>query len=84
MAIHELTINLSDEIIKEIERYKKVTHKKSTDDAVAELIRYALTLPPYFKDFDWKEAETEADEDIAAGKIKSFNSVEDFIADLKK
>jgi hypothetical protein len=84
MATHELTINLSDEILEEIERYKKVRHKKSTDDAVAELIKYALALPPYFKDFDWEKAEAEADKEIAAGKIKSFNSVEDFIIDLKK
>jgi predicted CopG family antitoxin len=84
MATHELTINLSDEIFEEIKRYKKVRHKKSTDDAVAELIKYALTLPPYFKDFDWGKAEAEADKEISTGKIKSFNSVEDFITDLKK
>lgn len=84
MATQELTITLSDKVLDEVKKYKKLLHKKSTGDAVAELIKYALTLPPYFKNFDWKKAETEADEEIAAGKIKSFNSVEDFITDLKK
>ncbi len=84
MATHEVTINLSDEILEEIERYKNVRHKKSIDDAVAELIKYALTFPPYFKDFDWEKAEAEADKEIAAGKTNSFETVEDFIADLRK
>ncbi|MEC4686665.1 MAG: hypothetical protein VST71_13175 [Nitrospirota bacterium] len=84
MATHEVTINLSDEILEEIERYKNVRHKKSIDDAVAELIKYALTFPPYFKYFDWEKAEAEADKEIAAGKTKSFETVEDFIADLRK
>jgi hypothetical protein len=43
-----------------------------------------LTLPPYFKDFDWKKAEAEADKEIAAGKTKSFKSAEDFLSDLKR
>jgi hypothetical protein len=41
-------------------------------------------LPPYFKDFNWEKAEAEADKEVAAGKVKSFNSVEDLIADLKR
>ncbi len=84
MATKELTISISDEILKEIERFKESTHKKSTNDAVAELIKYALTFPPYFKEYDWEIAETEADKEIAAGKIESFNSVEDLLFDLKR
>jgi len=84
MGQHEVTINLSDEILEEIEKYKRLTHKKSIDDTVVELIKYALTLPPYFKDFDWEKAEAEADKEISNGKVKSFDSIEDFISDLKK
>ncbi len=84
MAKHELTINLPDDVLEEIEKYKKAAHKKSTEEAVTELIRQALTLPPYFREFDWEKAEAEADEEIAAGKTKSFDSIEDFLADLKK
>jgi phenylacetate-coenzyme A ligase PaaK-like adenylate-forming protein len=84
MAKHELTIKLPDDVLDEIERYKKSAHKKSTEEAVTELIKHALAMPPYFRDFDWEKAESEADEEIAAGKIKSFDSVEDFLADLKK
>jgi hypothetical protein len=42
-----------------------------------------LTLPPYFKDFDWEKAEKEADAEIKAGKVKSFCSIDDFLVDLK-
>jgi hypothetical protein len=84
MASRVLTITLTDDVFEEIERYKKSAKKTNTEEAVSELIKYALTLPPYFKEFDWEKAEAEADKDIASEKIKSFDSVEDFIADLKK
>jgi len=84
MAQREITITLADDIIEEIEKYRKCARKTNTEEAVTELIKYALTLPPYFKEFDWEKAEAEANKEIAAGKIKSFDSVEDFIADLKK
>ena len=84
MAQREITITLADDIIEEIEKYRKSARKTNTEEAVTELIKYALTLPPYFKEFDWEKAEAEANKEIASGKIKSFDSVEDFIADLKK
>lgn len=84
MASQELTITLSDSTFEEIKKYKKLSHKRSTKDAVSELIKYALTLPPYFKSFDWKKAEAEADKEMTAEKTKSFKSVEDFLSDLKK
>ena len=84
MSKNELTINLSKKTLEEIKRYKVSTNKKSTEDAVTELIEYALTLPPYFKDFDWESAEAEADKEIAAGQTESFNTAEDFISDLNK
>ncbi|GBD99640.1 hypothetical protein BMS3Abin07_01677 [bacterium BMS3Abin07] len=83
MASRELTISLSDEILKEIESYKKSTNR-STEAAIAELIKYALTLPLHFRDFDWVQAESEADKEIAAGRIKSFDSIEEFLSDLNK
>ncbi len=84
METRELTITLSDTVLEEIKRYKKISHKKTTAIAVRELIKYALTLPPYFKKFDWKKAEAKADREISAGKMKSFDSLEDFLSDLKK
>lgn len=84
MASRALTITLTDDVFEEIERYKKSAKKTDTEEAVSELIKYALTLPPYFKEFNWEEAEAEADKEIAAGKTKSFDSVEDLITDLKK
>ncbi len=81
---HKLTINLSDDLLDEIDKFKENTHKPSRAVAVAELIKYALTLPPYFRQFNWKQAEKEADEDIRTDCINSFDSIEDFLIDLKK
>jgi predicted CopG family antitoxin len=84
MRTKELTITLSDDIFREVEKYKKSTQKQSTEEAIAELVKYALTIPPYFRSFDWEKAEAEADKEIALGKTKSFDTVEDLITDLKK
>ena len=84
METHALTITLPNTVLREIKKYKKLSHKKTTEEVVKELIKYALTLPPYFKNFDWKKAEAMADKEILAGKIKSFDSLEDFLSDLKK
>ena len=84
MAKRELTIKIPDDIFDEIERYRKSANKPNTEEAVAELIEYALSLSPYFREFNWEKAEAEADKEIAAGQTKSFDSIEDFILDLKK
>jgi hypothetical protein len=84
MSKRELTIKIPDDVFDEIERYRKSANKLNTEEAVTELIKYALSLPPYFREFNWEKAEADADKEIAAGKTKSFDSIEDFIADLKK
>ncbi|MBE0426427.1 MAG: hypothetical protein IBX72_07245 [Nitrospirae bacterium] len=84
MARRELTIKIPDDVFDEIERYRKSANKPNTEAAVAELIKYALSLPPYFREFNWEKAEAEADKEIAAGKTRSFDSIEDFLSDLKK
>ena len=38
----------------------------------------------YFWTKKWQEAEKAADEDIKAGRVKSFDSVEELIDDLEK
>lgn len=38
----------------------------------------------YFWTKQWQEGEIEAEEDIKAGRVKKFTSVEDLIADLDK
>lgn len=83
-STHKLTINLSDELLAEVDDFKQSAHKPSRAAAIAELIKYALTLPPYFKEFNWKKSEKAADEDIKSGHLKSFDSVDDFLADLKE
>lgn len=79
-----LKITLSNEMMKEIGKYKKSVHKQSMEETVVELINYALKLPHYFLNFDWKKAELEADREISSGKTESFDTVEEFLADLKK
>jgi AbrB family looped-hinge helix DNA binding protein len=37
----------------------------------------------YFWTKKWQEGEKKADEDIAAGRVKSFNSAEELIKDLE-
>jgi hypothetical protein len=82
-ASHKITMEIPDELFLEIVNFKKKAH--ITDDAAAafELIKRALTLPPYFTDFDWKRAEKVADEDIKKGRVKSFSAIDEFVADLK-
>ena len=79
-----LKISLSDEMVDEIEKHKQINHKQSIEEAVVDLINYALKLPQDFMKFDWKEAEDEADYEILSGKTESFDTVEGFIADLQK
>ncbi len=80
---HKITLEIPDEFLKEIADFKKQAHITDDKAAILELIKYALTLPPYFARFDWEKAEEEADADIAAGKVKSFSTVDEFLADLK-
>ena len=82
-TIHKITMEIPDEIFAGISDFKKKT--KIADDAAAifELVKYALTLPTYFRNFDWKKAEQEADDDIKQGRVKSFSSVDELLADLK-
>jgi len=38
--------------------------------------------PPYFWTGKWQEGEREADEDMKAGRVKSFDSVDELIKEL--
>ncbi len=82
-AGHKITLDIPDDVFAAIADFRKRAHIGDDKTAVFELIKYALTLPPYFARFDWKKAEEEADADIAAGNVKSFSSVDEFLADLK-
>ncbi len=82
-AVHKITVEIPDDVFNEIADFKKRAHIGDDKTAVFELIKYALTLPQYFARFDWIKAEEKADADIAAGNVKSFSSVDEFLADLK-
>lgn len=80
---HKITLDIPEELFTEIVAFKKRSHIKDDPSAAFKLIKYALSLPPYFAAFDWQKSEEEADADIAAGRVKSFSSVDDLLADLK-
>ena len=80
---HKITLEIPDELFEEISSYKETAHIADEGIAVVNLLKYALTLPPYFRAFDWDKAEKEADAEIEAERSKSFSSVDEFLADLK-
>lgn len=49
-----------------------------------EKVRLISDDQAWFWTQEWQQMEKEADEDIKKGKIKTFKSIEDLIADLKK
>jgi hypothetical protein len=78
-----ITLEIPEDMAAELANFKRKSNISDTRVAVFELLKYALTLPPYFRNFDWEKAEAEADADIAAGRVACFASVEDLLADLK-
>lgn len=80
---HKITIDIPEEVFTGIANFKKRAHISDDKTAIFELLKYALTLPPYFHSFDWQKAEAEADSEITANNVKSFSSVDEFLADLK-
>jgi Uma2 family endonuclease len=51
---HKFTINLSNNIWEEVERYKQFAHKQSTEETIIELIRSALMSLEDGKNVAWK------------------------------
>src|SRR5712692_5914263 len=71
----KLRQGLSPDQIFEVER---------REDGVIELRPRVLTDPSqaWFWSAKWQQMEREADEDIAAGRVKRFDTMEELIADL--
>jgi len=82
-AAHKITLEIPEDVFREISNFRKQAHICNAETAVVELVKYALSLPPHFRSFDWTKAEEEADADISAGNVKSFSSVDEFLADLR-
>lgn len=84
MHTQKLLLNIPDTLVEQIDHYKDIAKEPSRSKTIIDLLKYALTLPPCFKDFDWQKAEAEADEAIKKGKMKSFDDTKALLADLKK
>ncbi|MGO8878476.1 MAG: hypothetical protein ACLPVO_07475 [Desulfomonilaceae bacterium] len=80
---HKIVLDVPDDVFESIADFKKRMHIDNDSVAVFELLKYALSLPPYFASFDWRIAEEEADADVESGNVKSFASTNDFLADLR-
>ena len=74
-------------------KIRKKAHVEEGDILEAEVRGDEIVLKPkklidksqaWYWTKEWQEAEREADEDIAAGRVKDFDNVEDLIADLNK
>ncbi len=79
---HRITIEISDALFSEISEFKKVQAIEDDTIAICRLIKNGLSIPEYFRDFDWQVAEKEADEDIKTGRTKGFSTVDELLADL--
>jgi hypothetical protein len=80
---HKITLDIPDEIYAGISDFRKKSRLRDSESAVIELIKHALALPPYFKDFDWDKEEKEADDEIKSGRLKGFSNADDFLDELK-
>lgn len=79
----KIVLDIPDEIIEGIDAFKDRTNLPDEETAIFKLLKYALSMPPYFKDFDWELAEKEADEDILEDRMKAFSSADELLTDLK-
>lgn len=81
-STHKITLEIPDKIYAGIVAFSKKNHISDSGTAATELIKYALSLPPYFKNFDWDRAEEEADSEIKSGNVMEFSNVDDFLDEL--
>lgn len=79
---HKMTLEIPDNIYAEILAFSRNNNINDSGEAVMELVKHALSLPPYFKDFDWDKAEQEADEEISSGNVMEFSDVDSFLNEL--
>lgn len=81
----KLIIQVPKNLLDRVDDYRFAHRKHSRAEAVRELLDYALTLPPYFKGWDWEKAEAEADEAIKKGDfVGPFDNIKDALKSLKE
>jgi hypothetical protein len=80
-----LTIDFTPEERQRIEERAHQQGYEALGDYVRALIEWDLDRDPdqaYFWTKEWQAGEREADNDIAAGRVKTFDAMDDLIADL--
>lgn len=78
----KITLEIPDDIFAEIIEFKKKENITDTNSAISKLIKSAISMPEYFRKFDWEMAEKDADEDVLSGRTKEFATVDELIAEL--
>jgi hypothetical protein len=80
-----LTIDVTPGEHQRLEKRARQRGYQATGDYVRALIESDLeddADQAYFWTKEWQAGEREADEDIAAGRVETFNTMDDLIADL--
>lgn len=75
------TITLPVSIIDEVEKKLKAVLEE-VRALKRKQVKKSLRPVHFWTKSEWEKAEREADEDIAAGRVKRFHSAEELIADL--
>ena len=79
-----LTVELTPEQQRKLEALARQRGYDTPADYVRALIEQAAELieQSYFWTEEWQIGEREADEDIAAGRVETFDTMDDLLADL--
>ena len=81
----DLVIHVTNEQRQRIEKVARERGYKAPDDYLLALFEIDAERDPeqaYFWTAQWQAAERESDKDIAAGEVKTFDTMDDLIADL--
>jgi hypothetical protein len=80
----KITIDLTLEEYRQLEDFALQRGYESLTDYVHALIESDAEVhdQAYFWTEEWQAGEHEADEDIAAGRVKTFDTMDELIADL--
>ena len=81
----ELVIHVTNEQRQRIEKVARERGYKAPDDYLLALFEIDSERDPdqaYFWTHQWQAGEQVADKDIAAGRIKTFDTMDDLLSDL--
>lgn len=81
----DLVIHVTNEQRQRIEKVARERGYDAPDDYLLALFEIDAERDPdqaYFWSQQWQNGEQEADQDIAAGRVKTFDTMDDLLSDL--